>query len=154
MIQCTNMIEWQTFEHAPVQRGADWYFATGLIVVALAAALIIFGNVLLAAVIIIAFILTVAAGRKEPRQIRVRIDGEGVLIEDHLYPYDNLESFFVDKDREVLLLKSKKVFMPHIVVMLADYVEVGDISEVLEENLEEEEMYENVFELFMEYLGF
>tara|TARA_Y100001958_G_C21026472_1_gene401066 strand:+ start:245 stop:691 length:447 start_codon:yes stop_codon:yes gene_type:complete len=148
------MIEWQTPEHSKRERGTDWYFAVGIIVVALGVTFIVFDNILLAGVVILAFIILLTSRNKETKIITVQIQEKGVVIGDMFYPYNNLEAFFVDEEHRQLFFRSEKILSPHISVPIPEDINIDFVQETLEELLPEERMQENIFERAFEYLGF
>ena len=93
-----------------------------------------------------------------PRIVEYEISRKGVRIADTLYTYSNLESFWIiDEDgyeRDRILLKSKKVLVPLIVLPLGDAVDIEEVSEFLSQYLDEEEMAEPLSEHLMHWLGF
>ncbi len=147
-------IEWEAYEYEYSDKHGDWFWAVGVLTVAIAATAIILGNVLFAIVILLGgFTLTVYAAR-EPRRMTVSIDSTGVRMDKHYYPYRTLESFWVDEEGSPkILLKSQKLIMPYIIVPIED-VSPEKVRRYLERYLPETFHSETVFQKFMEYLGF
>ena len=148
-------IAWQTPEYYHREKGADWYWAVGIISISAAATAIILDNVLLGVLIIIgAFSLLLYASRK-PSIIDIEINERGVNVGKVLYPYGNLESFWVEETHAYpkILLRSKKLLVSHIVINIEE--ENPDVvREFLREHLPEEEQHEPLIQMTMEYLGF
>jgi hypothetical protein len=79
----------------------------------------------------------------------------GVLVGKILYPYSNLDSFWVET-RDIhprLIIKSKKVFMPFISILLED-ADPDQVHDHLIKYLKPEEHIEPLFEKILIYLGF
>jgi len=152
-----NALHWQTYEYDPKDRSSDWFWAVGIITVALAITAIILNNVLFAIVIILGgFALSLYAARP-PRIIDVVIDEIGVRIDTLFYPYRALESFWVEEghDKSQILLKSQKLIMPYIVTMInEEEVNPDETREYLARFLPEVFHSESVFEKLLERLGF
>ena len=148
-------ISWQTKEYIHTEKTTDWYWIVGIITISIALISIIFGNLIFGILIIVAsFTLTLFASRK-PEMVEVEINQRGVLHGKTLYPYDHLDSFWIET-REFhgrILLKSKKVLMPFVVIFLED-IEPEKIRETLLQHLPEEEHTEPLLEKLLIYFGF
>src|SRR5687768_5859029 len=107
-----TLIEWDSHEHAYSEKSSDWFWAVGIIAISAAVTAIIFNNILFAVVILVgSFALTMHAG-KEPPVRHYRLTDKGVAIDNHLFPYANLDSFWVEDDFHPpsILFKTKKFF--------------------------------------------
>lgn len=151
------IIRWQAHEYEYVEKDANWFWAVGIITVAGAIVSFIVGNFLFGIVILLAgFSLSMHAARK-PDLVNFEINPKGVMIDDLMYPYTNLESFWVDDMRSEhpkIIIKSEKVFMPHIIIPYPEGEDPEELHEYLGYYIEEEEMYEPLSHKVMEYLGF
>lgn len=148
-------IEWEAHQYEHKERSADWFWAVGIIVFSIAVASIIFGNIIFGILILIAaFTLSLFINRP-PETTHVVIDEKGVTRGNVHYPYSTLHSFWIDEDHphKKILLRSKKIFMPLIVVPLgemdADRVH-GALIKVLPEEFQKLPWAEE----FLEFLGF
>ena len=147
-------LEWHTQESFSGEKNLEWYLAVSIIVIAIVTTSIIFGNVLLAIIIGVGFVALILAHRKGPQDINVSVTGKGIRLNDYVYTFENLESFNIDEDHDLLILKSKKFFSQHIVIPINESVSVDDLEKILSGHLKIEEMHESIFVRFMEYLGF
>jgi len=148
-------ISWHTPEYLHTEKTTDWYWIVGIVSVSIALLAIIFCNIIFAIFIIVAsFTLSLFASR-EPEIIEVVIDSYGVKIHNIQYPYKNLESFWVEtrEIRPKVVLKSKKVLMPYITILIHD-ANPEDIKTVLSRYLPEHEHTEPLLEKLLIYLGF
>lgn len=150
-------LSWETYEYEPRERSADWFWAVGIITVAIAITAIIFNNVLFGLVVIIGgFALSIFAARP-PRLIDIDINDEGIRTDRHFYPYRTLESFWIDDQGKnpKILIKSQRLIMPYIIVHInVDEVGIDRIRRYLVRNLPEVFHGESVFEKIIERLGF
>lgn len=151
--------EWTTKEHHnhDGNRGVEWYVAVSVIAVAVIVTSLILNNVLLAIIIAVGFIALILSHRRGLQDVEVSIDTKGVRVNDMFYTYNNLESFFVNPEQHHLILKTKRLLASHIVLPVDpeyDQEDLDGLTDFLDEYIPEEEMHENVFEQFMEYLGF
>jgi hypothetical protein len=148
-------LSWQAPQHLYKEKTSDWYWIVGIVTLSIALIAIILNNVIFAILIIVsAFTLSLYASKK-PEVVTVKIDGKGIVVGETRYPYENLDSFWVET-REMypkVLFKSKKLLMPFIVVLIED-VEPEEIRETLLRYLPEEEHIEPLLEKILMYLGF
>ena len=147
--------QWQTPEYHYTERNSDWYWTVGIITAALVIVAFIFGDALFGLVVAIsAFALAMFSARK-PRMIRVEVSGKGVTIDKVLYQYPTLDSFFVDEGHHRghrLMLKSKKIMMPLIVVPVDS--DPTELRAFLMSRLKEEQFDQGFMQLILEKFGF
>ena len=150
-------LEWQVFEFLYREKRPDWYWAVSIISIALAVTAFILNNVLFGILILIASFTLMLHAKKKPRLINVSVSHEGVRTENYFYPFQTLESYWVDitnPSSPKIIFKSHKTFMPHVVVPIAPDVNPEEVRKYLGTYLHEEEQYEPLSEKIMEYLGF
>lgn len=151
-------ISWSALEYFHQDKSSDWFWGLGIVATTAAVLAIVLGNTLFALVIVLfAFTASMQAHRK-PREIDFQVTPRGVVVDHVLYPYSNLESFWIT-DLHVksadpkILLRSKKLFMHFIHLPISDD-DVDDVHNYLLQHLKEEELHESVFEKVLEYFGF
>ncbi|HVT75162.1 MAG TPA: hypothetical protein VHD69_01945 [Candidatus Paceibacterota bacterium] len=147
--------KWQTLEYVYKEKNSDWYWIVGIVSVAIAVVAIIFGDTLFGIVVAIgAFSLSMLASR-EPRTISVEVNDKGIRIDRALYPYLSLDSFMVDEDHHHgprLLLKSKKVIMPLIIVPVQE--DPDALRTFLAGRLKQEVFDQGILHAVFERIGF
>ena len=149
------IIEWNAPEHYYYKRSADWYWAVGIVAITCAALAFIFGNVIFGILILVAaFALSIHAANP-PRIVRYQINDRGIVIDDTLYPFLTLDSFWIDHlhHEPKILLKSLKFFMPFISVPIAE-VDPEDVRTVLLKYIAETEHIEPLSLRILELMGF
>ncbi len=149
-------IEWSALEYEKKERSNDWFWALGVIVVASSVASFIYGNFFFGLLLIIGGVLLGFFAVKKPDLVFYEINKNGLKIRSRLYPYKNIKSFWIKKEREnpTLFIKSGRIFMP-IISMPVKREIVEDIKKMMLENdVLEEEMKEHVSEKIMDSLGF
>ena len=124
-------IVWQAPEYQFREKGNDWYWALGILTVGLFATSIVLHNFLFAIIIAIGGFAVAIYSSKRPDLVKFAVSHRGVKVKDILYPYDNLKSFWIEYDppyRKELIIESKKVMMPYIVIQLggADPIRVRE----------------------------
>ncbi len=155
-----SSISWKAYEYIHEPKSSDWYWALGVIGVAISGGAIIFGNYIFAIlVIIVAASLAIHAHHHEPKLVNFELNEKGVRIDHTFYPYKTLESFDIEThETEIgtfakIFIKSKKTLMPLIVIPIAE-VHPEDIREYLSIFIDEGEHRESVGHRLLEWLGF
>ena len=150
-----SLISWNAPSHVHTTKSPDWYWTVGIITLALAIVCFIFGQAIAGIFIIVAVLTLVLHGSKPPKIIRCEINDRGVIVDDTLYPFLALESFWIDHDGEPvkLLIKSRKVFMPLIVVLI-EGVDREKVREVLLRYIAETQHHEQFLRHVIEGFGF
>ena len=148
-------MEWDAPDHLHTEKNNDWYWAVGIVTITATALAFMFGNVIFGILILIGvFALLVHAGKK-PKIIHVQINDRGLVVDDILYPFIALESFWIDAHERPgkILLKSLKTFMPYIIVYI-DEVDPEEVRDVLLNYIAETEHHEPLSQKIMERFGF
>jgi hypothetical protein len=150
--------EWEGREYEHEPKGADWYWALGIIALATAAASLLFSNYLLALLIIIAAVAIALHAAKVPRLHTFRLVEGGLLIGDDLHPYARMTSFSVLEDIEgalppLLSIRSESWHSPHLEIPLTD-VDADLVYATLLAHVDEGEHHHTVSDLVAAWLGF
>ena len=149
-------LEWDAHEYERKERSPDWFWAVGIITFALAFTAVILGNVIFGILIIVcAFALSIFA-RRDPDEIHIIIDENGITRGKIRYLYPSLESFWIDIEHphKKIILRSAKLFMPYIVVPLGNEVDSDRLRRILSKYMVEEFHTLPLVEKALEYLGF
>jgi hypothetical protein len=152
----SNSIIWHTLEYKKKEKTADWYWAVIIIAISIVVISIMMHNVLFAVLVVLAVTTLLMFSNREPLVIEVEINDKGIRVIKELYPFSSLEAFWVDasdEDESKIILKSKKVVMPLIIIPIDEYNH-EDIRLVLLDKLEEKEMHEPLPQKIMAKLGF
>ncbi len=149
-------LTWQAYEYHHREKSNDWFWALGIIAVGGIVAAIFLHNLLFALLILVASVAIGLFAAREPDLVTFAITRRGIRIDDDLYPYQNLDGFWIEDISEAhvpkLLLKSKKVLMPMIVIPIEE-VEPEDVYAALLYFLPEEELHEPFAHKIMEFVG-
>ncbi len=149
-------IEWEAHEYEYKERSQDWFWAVGIVAVAIAVTSIIFHNIIFGILVLVgAFALSLSPNR-EPDMVEVTLNETGITRGKVRYPYESLHSFWIDTEHShpKILLRSKKVFLPLIIIPLDPEAHVVEIERALARFLEEEHHTLPFAEKILEYLGF
>ena len=150
------IIKWKALEYERVDRSADWFWAFGIVVVAIILASLIFGNVLFAFLILVSAAALFIFAIRHPLIDDFEVNQKGIVLEDKLYLYRTLSSFWIEMEdgSPKLLIKSKKIIMPLLVLPLSEEVEEEELRDYLLDHLDEEHLHEPLIQKVMERLGF
>jgi hypothetical protein len=149
-------LEWTALEYEEKERGADWFWALGVIVVAGSVASFIYGNYFFGLLLIIGGILLGAFAIKKPDLVFYELNEKGLKIRNRLFPYENIRSFWVENKslKPTLFIRSERLFMP-IISMPIEQNRGEEIKNfMLSVDVPEEKMKEHMSEKIMESLGF
>ena len=152
-----NQISWTTLEYDEVERSNDWFWAVGIIALAICVTSIIFKNYMFGIFILIAGFTLAYVSIRKPDEILVTIDHRGIRMRHDLYLYQGIKSFWVEPehthtDKRHLLIMTERFFLPMIAVQMPKGLE-DQIRNYLIEFLPEKEMTENRSYQFFERLG-
>jgi len=149
-------IDWEELEYEFFDKNSDWFWALGIVSIAVAVTAIILNNILFAILILVgAFALGIHSVKK-PEIVHYEVNQRGIIIDNKLYPYNSLDSFWIEHNPEdpKLLITSKKVLMPQIVIRINLEVDTDDLRDYLLDHVDEEEQKESFATTIMDYLGF
>ena len=151
-------IFWETYEFQYKKKTADWFWAVGIICLAIAIIAIIYGDSLFALFILIAGALSIATGNKQPRTLEIKIDDKGLSVNSTHYPFQNIKTFWVEDDKKAvpkLILRIERFINPIVVLPIeTDYVDSNNIRDHLLNYVPEDKTMEPMSHKIMEYLGF
>jgi hypothetical protein len=149
------LISWNAPAHLYVEKKPDWYWAVGIITLALAVISFLFGEFITGLFIIVAALALVIHASRPPHIIEYQINDRGIASDNTLYPFVSLDSFWIPHDElpPKILLKSRKLFMPLIVIYI-DEVDPEAVREVMLKYIAETEHREPFLKGLLEWLGF
>lgn len=150
--------EWQGREYDHTPKSADWYWALGIVAVAVAIASLLFGNFLLALLVVVAAAAIALHAAKEPPMHTFRLVDTGLMIGEDLHPYEKMHSFTVLEDIEgelppLLSIKTASWHSPHLVIPL-EGVDPDLIYAHFLHHIDEEDHPHTISDLVAAWLGF
>ena len=115
-------LSWSALESPEMTPGADWYWAVWIIAISIAITAVLFGNILFGIFIFLAALAVTLHSKTGTQVVNIELNSKGVLHHNKLYLYSALESFGIDEHRDSvkLILKSKKVIMPYIIIPIEE----------------------------------
>ncbi len=149
------LISWDAYEHVHTEKNNDWYWAVGIITITATVLAFIFNNIIFGIFIIVGAFALVVHSSKKPRMIHCEINDRGIVINDILYPFLSLESFWIDAHERPakILIKSHKTFMPYITIHI-DEVDPEQVRDILLNYIAETEHSEPLSQKILERFGF
>lgn len=149
------LISWNAPTHRYFEKRTDWYWAVGVITLAISVVCIIFGQIITGIFVIVAAVALVLHASKPPRVVTCEVNDRGIMMDGVLYNFLALESFWIPHDElpPKLLVKSRKLFMPLIVIYI-DEVDPEEVRAVMQKYIAETEHHEPFLKHFLEWLGF
>ncbi len=149
-------IEWEAPEYEFHKKGPNWFWALGIITLALFLSAILLHSFLFAFLILLVGFSLALFGARKPNIVSFKINAQGIHIGNRIYPYENLKCFWVDYEppyKKELIMESKKTFMPHITIMIGEADPVK-IRNYLLRFLKEEKIEESLTSSVARLLGF
>lgn len=156
MEEVVRAVTWEAPEHYHTEKSNDWFWVVGIVAITSAIASFFFGNFLFAILILVAAVSLSLVALRHPKVIPFSVTVRGVSVDDSFYPYASLDSYFIDEvnyPTPQLLLKTKKFYLPLVVIPLPDEY-LDDIEDIISQRLPEEELEEPFINLVLEFLGF
>lgn len=150
-------LQWEAYEHLHVDRTPDWFWGVGLSALALAVIAIVMKNITFAILIVVsAFVLTLRA-LKIPATHTYVLTRKGIIENDILHSYSELEAFWVDDENDTfhpkLLVRHKRKLLPLMVLPLGS-MDGETVHNYLINFMDADRMEEPPFIKILEYLGF
>lgn len=155
--QKTKLLEWDIPEFEYKEKKNDWFWGIGLAALVGVVLSIIAGNYLLAVFVVLATVLVFVYARRQPRIMHMEISEQGIKVNDVLYPYTNLISFWIiysENKPSLLLLRVNRLLDPMAILPIHPNVELESLREWLLVHLVEEEMQEPIAHQLSDRIGF
>lgn len=147
-------MRWSAYEHEHIERGADWFWALGVIAVCAALIALLFHDVLFSIVLLIAALTIGMMARTPPELARFEISDRGVRINGVLHRYHEIISFWVEeeKERPLLLIDTVKFLSPNLIIPIEE-VDPHAVRMLLRAHAKEVHMREPLSHKLLEAFG-
>ena len=149
------VLRWQGYEHEYIERGADWFWALGIVAVCIAVVAILFHNTLFAILVLMAAALIGMLANVPPEITEFEISNRGIRIGRELHRYEEIVSFWVEDEHgpPTLLVDTTKIMSPNIIIPIADF-DPDIVRNFLREHSTEVPMREPIAHKILEFFGF
>ena len=142
-------INWSALEYESKERHVDWFWTLGVIIVAGAVTSIIFANYFFAIFLIIAGSLMGFFAVKQPDMISYELNEKGLKIENQIYVYEKIKSFWIQKPipddekntKPILFIKSERPIIPIFSIPIENDLIKKIQNSMVAHNIKEEEMH-------------
>jgi hypothetical protein len=149
-------IAWEAPEYYHVEKKSDWFWVLWILVIAGSLTSIFLGNYLLGILILLGGAAMALIANREPNVVPFAVTTRGIRIDDMLYPYSTLDSFYIEDEvgpYAQLLVKSQKTLAPLLVIPIPDDY-IDEIESILETRLAQEHLEEPFAHKLLEFFGF
>jgi len=149
-------LKWFAEEYEYFEKSSEWFWAVIIVFAAISVVSFILDNFLFGILLFLSGVSLALYGIKKPRVIEFMITSEGIQVENKVFIYSDLDSFWVHYSPpfyKLLSLRSKKTFMPHICVPLGD-ADPNVVREILLKFMKEKQQEELFLENIMKKLRF
>lgn len=150
------LTSWEAEEYPYHEKTPDWYWAVGIVTLGFFIVAVILKNLLFALLILVGGFTFAMYGARRPKTVSFAITSRGVKIANTLYPYDALQSFWLNYDPpqvKELYIISKKVLLPQLSIPLGR-ADPNEIREHLLKFLEEREIQESLMDTIARFFRF
>ncbi len=127
-----NKIEWSALEYSRKEHSTDWYWAVGLITLAIIVATIWTKSYLFALFILISSASLILFSLRHPQEVIFSIETKGLRMGRDNYPWEKIKGFNIRKREEQnkLLIEIDKYFLPVYTIPVPSEL-VAEIKETL-----------------------
>jgi hypothetical protein len=120
---------WEAPEYEHLEKHPKWYWIMGGILLAIVIYALVTDSILMAITFILIGMLGYIFAEREPRIIQMKINSDGIRVDNYFYEYDDLKSFWifyeVEEGIKILSLHSKKTFLPYA------HIPIGNTNPIL-----------------------
>lgn len=152
----TKILEWDAYEYHHAEKSRGWFIALAVAAVAGTALAIMAENYLFAFIVVLTGVLIGFFAVREPQLTHVEISEVGIKEDDQLYPYEQLESFWIDVNEYGeghLLIESTRLVLPVIALPLPPDADLSILRDVLLHFLPEDELKEPLVHKLVDHMG-
>ena len=143
-------IQWQIEDGPTKPANSQWLWALAIIGFSIIIFAVILKNYLLAVIVFLSAFIVYAGKFKKTEIHDFRLDGEGIVIDEKLYSYENFESFWIFTNEEIAFRRKQRL-MPLLIVPFNGNKEL-EIRKILESHLPENEEEESFLDLLRKKL--
>lgn len=143
------LMSWKAPEFIYYEKTTQWYFIMGLVGIALTLYAIFTKNPIMAITFGLIFIVIFIYAEKKPLILQYSLTPKGIKMQDRIYYFNYLESFWIfynPLDVKFISIKSRKTFMPLIRIPLGKANPL-EARKILLKYLPEEEQQESIIDI-------
>jgi hypothetical protein len=143
------LMEWEAPEYAHYEKSVDWYWWTGLFSVVLLGIAIWQESFLFGVLVFVGWFTVILHASKHPRIINFAITDKGILVENRVYLWHELKSFWIFYNpplNQEISLESQHSLMPYIKIPLSDKLNHEKVRDLVKKYLQEVEQQESLID--------
>ncbi|MEK7560073.1 MAG: DUF5673 domain-containing protein [Patescibacteria group bacterium] len=148
-----KLLEWETPEFKEYKKGVDWYWYLALFAVLLLIFAALERSFLFGAFVVIGWFTIMLHSARVPKIIKISISEKGILVEQNLYSWENIKSFWIFKQKKEISLELKKTLMPYLKIFLEE-TDSKTAREILLNFIPEKEQNESFIDNLADLLRF
>lgn len=152
-------MEWQAPEYEHFEKDFNWFRNVFLVTIGAVILALLFKNFIFAAILLAGGFTIILYGARLPEMLEVKLTERGIRLNNLLYPYDKLRSFWLTAEHgeergPKLLVEGEHFFLPHLVIPLADDIKPSAVRAYLAAHLPETRREESLADLIFDLLHF
>lgn len=150
-----RQLSWNAPEYVHTPKTAEWFFAFGIISIALIATAALLGNFLFVGVLVLASLALLFYSNRAPDFVVVSIEQNGIRFGERFYQYEKLAGFWVEEnanDARLLLKQSQTISF--LISIPIENIHPNLVRSAVKDYLPEEVLKEPFAQKLMEFLGF
>ena len=148
-----KILEWEAPEYIEHKKGADWYLYLALAAVLLLIYAAYERSFLFGALVVVGWFAIMLYSARPPKTINVSILESGVKVDENLYLWTNIKSFWIFGVKKEISLELKKILMPHVKIFLG-HSDSATVREILIKFIPEREQEESFVDNLSDLLKF
>ena len=150
-----HTLHWQALEFTYIRKTNEWYWVVGIMTIGIAVAAYFLNNFLFTILALLGGFSLALFGAKKPEMLDMEISSKGVRVMNKLYPYSNLEIFWISEvgSEPKILFTGTGLLHTHITLPLGD-MDPEDVRDELTKYLDEEEIAEPMIQRVIDQTGF
>lgn len=149
----SEIISWEAPEYEYYEKTNDWFWALAIVVISASAVAIIYDNYLFAVFLVLGGFSLAFFGMRKPDIITYSVNPKGIAVKNFLHPYEEMSTFWINKEEKKILIITKKPFIPLIIIPVHEG-SMEEVQEELKNHVEEEYIEEPFYIKIMDRLGF
>ena len=145
--------QWRALEYEYYIKNKSWFIFWGIFALILSILAIFQKNYLFLLVVGLGYFCVIMYTIRKPNLCNFAITTNGVRIDNILYNFSNLKSFYISNDGKEIRFQGKKIFMPEIKIPLKNQ-DPDKIRKFLIKYLPEKEQEESITENLAKFFKF
>jgi len=151
-----TLLSWEAPEFTKYKKGKTWFITFFLIAAGLIVLALFWKSITMIILIILGSFVVLIYALKEPVVVKIEITPQGVKVEDKLYPFSEIKSFWIfyePPEVKEISFYLKRALFPNVFVPLGDS-DPNQARKILLKFLPEKKHKESLFDIWARKLRF